>query len=66
MRSVLLLCLVLIAGCQGYTDAEWRNQQSNRFKYVKDHRTGICFAERGHGLTAVPCSPEVIALLRNP
>lgn len=41
------------------------------FNYVQDTRTGLCFAtgRLGYGegvLTNVPCSPEVLALVRRP
>ena len=58
----LLIALLLVSACS--QDSE---MTTKRTVYTKDHRTGLCFANRGSGtrlvVTHVPCSPEVLALV---
>jgi hypothetical protein len=70
MKKLLIVCLLLV-GCDKFTSTPLEDAQTIR--YVKDKRTGLCFAYNyvsgsaqgggGEVLTHVPCTPEVEALI---
>lgn len=74
--KLLILCLfIALSGCiqpQHLSKTDTRNL-SNGLAYVKDGRTGLCFAtitgNNGHfgllvSITNVPCSPDVERLIK--
>jgi len=70
-KILLLMCLGLLACDQISTTP---NQDAQTIRYVKDQRTGLCFAYNyvsgsaygggGEVLTHVPCTPEVEKLIK--
>lgn len=78
MRFIWLLTVVLLVGCSDQTQKDWtrpfpqyRQQQVYEFHppYRQDNRTGLCFAviqgPNATGIATVPCSPEVMMLIRS-
>lgn len=62
MKKALLVAFMVVglAGCQDGWDSGWGFSKP---QYVKDPRTGFCFAEAGYGAAHVPCTPEVEELI---
>lgn len=60
----MLLVLLLLTGC----DQPVKSEDALRIHYLKDHRTGLCFAAyqwgRGGSITNVPCISEVLVLIQ--
>lgn len=65
-KIMLILSIFLMSSC--VSDAEYidGNDERDCYKivYLKDLRTGLCFASRGGGITCVPCSKEVEELIK--
>ena len=70
-KLIIILSLVILSSCErpipSYTEGGYGNKL-DEIHYMKDTRTGICFAERGSGtrytMTCVPCSDEVENLIK--
>jgi len=68
-KLILILSLVILSSCErlSYTEGGHGNT-SDEIHYMKDARTGLCFAEKGGGntytMTCVPCSEEVENLIK--
>ena len=74
MRSILILLCIL--GCTPPSSENipsTLSQEVNSINYVKDNRTGLCFAVSyvgeypigsSHILSNVPCTPEVEKLIK--
>jgi len=66
---ILILSLVILSSCKrpSYTQGGHGNEL-NEIHYLKDSRTGLCFAERGSGnaytMTCVPCTEDVENLIK--
>ncbi|KPJ85757.1 hypothetical protein AMJ57_01800 [Parcubacteria bacterium SG8_24] len=64
-----MFCILLLIGLTGPLagcEEKMRRQEqqaAQEFHYVKDHRTGLCFAYGYRRLAHVPCTAEVEALL---
>jgi hypothetical protein len=67
-KLILILSLIILTSCErpSYTEGGHGNE-THEIHYLKDSRTGLCFAERGRGntytMTCVPCSEEVECLI---
>ncbi len=71
MKKIAIILLVFITSCSenpSYIKNGNRNINPYDIHYIKDSRTGLCFAERGTGntytMTCVPCSQEVENLIK--
>jgi hypothetical protein len=67
MKKLVLamVACVLVSGCNNYSPQE---QKKIHIHYIKDERTGLCFAGGnwnydGALFTNVPCTPEVERML---
>ena len=63
-KILLMLPLVAILGCESQQD------RVNRFMYLQDSRTHLCYVSYGIGqnyglLSNVPCSPEVMQAIKD-
>lgn len=65
---ILILSLVILSSCDNPSYVEGAGKSTNNIYYIKDSRTGLCFAERGSGntylFTCVPCSEKVENLIK--
>ena len=70
-KLAIILSLVILSSCEkprpSYTEGGQANETDN-IHYMKDKRTGLCFAEKGYGssytMTCVPCTEEVEQLIK--
>lgn len=61
--TLLLVCAIFLSGCDDYR-FDPQEDTANRIQYMKDHRTGLCFAvlkyTTGQGgsvsISYVPCN----------
>lgn len=62
---VLILTIITLSSCDEtpkYIEGETKYE--SEITYIKDDRTGLCFAERLHlGTSCVPCTEEVLTLI---
>lgn len=75
MKQISIIAMaLLIAGC-GVSTSSNVNVDGDDVRYVQDERTGLCFAvtasrkafkvdTTGLGFTNVPCTEEVLALVK--
>ncbi len=72
-KGILILALILLAACQHETKVSVSRDTTNSIVYMKDSRTGLCFATMGSmsyggyvsiSIANVPCSPEVMRLVQ--
>ena len=69
-KLMLVLSLVVLSSC-GKRPSYIEGRESDDFSgihYMRDLRTGLCFAEKGGGntytMTCVPCTKEVESLIK--
>ena len=59
MKTLIVLIVLCLVGCNP-TQQEYESRMQNDIVYIKDHKTGLCFAHYqagyGAGLAHVPCS----------
>ena len=77
MKKLLIMCVVVVslAGCEANTSSNI-DIAGEDILYMKDIRTGLCFAltasrksfdvnSTGIAMANVPCSDEVLLLIKN-